>query len=308
MLSVILPSYNEEKMIEKAYFTISNLLKSEDIKYEVVFVDDGSRDETWKEICRLEQSGNSVRGVKFSRNFGKEAAILAGLSNAIGECCIVMDCDLQHPPKSIIEMYHLWEQGYEVIDGVKRDRGKENDLHKLAAQTFYKIISNATKLNMSNASDFKLLDRKAVDTILMLPERQPFFRALSSWIGFKTAIVEFEVQEREYGESKWSLKSLISYALTNITSFSTLPLQLVTATGILFFFFSLIMGIHTLYYYYSGYSLEGFTTVIILLLLIGSILMIGLGIIGYYLAKIYEEVKGRPRYIISDIITSNKKE
>lgn len=304
MISVILPSYNEEMMIEKTYFTIANLLKSEDIKFEIVFVDDGSSDQTWNEICRLKQVGSFVRGIKFSRNFGKEAAILAGLSHAIGQCCIVMDCDLQHPPKSIIEMYRLWEQGYEVIEGVKRDRGKESGLYRIAAQTFYKIICNVTHLNMSNASDFKLLDRKAVDVLLNLPERQPFFRALSSWIGFKTAVVEFEVQERAYGESKWSLKSLIKYAMTNITSFSAFPLQLMTSFGMLFLLFSIIIGIHTIYSYYNGYSLEGFTTVIMLLLLIGSILMIGLGIIGYYLAKIYEEVKGRPRYIVSDIITS----
>lgn len=308
MVSVILPSYNEEEIIEKACFTIESILKEANINFEVVFVDDGSKDNTWNEICKIGQKVNFVKGIKFSRNFGKESAIVAGLSHASGDCCIVMDCDLQHPPKSIVEMYRLWQEGYEVIDGVKKNRGKESKLHKIAAQAFYKIVSRATHLNMSNASDFKLLDRKAVEVLLKFPEKQPFFRALSAWIGFKTAVVEFEVQEREFGDSKWSIKSLVKYALTNITSFSTLPLQFVTASGILFFAFSLIMGIYTLYSYYSGHSLEGFTTVIILLLLVGSILMIGLGIIGYYVAKIYEEVKGRPRYIVSEKIESRKRD
>ncbi|WP_124065178.1 glycosyltransferase family 2 protein [Clostridium sp. E02] len=303
MISVILPACNEEKMIEKAYFTIVELLRAEKIIYEIIFIDDGSKDGTWDEIRSLEQRG-AVKGITFSRNFGKEAAIMAGLTYASGDCCVVMDCDLQHPPKTIIEMYRLWEQGYEVIDGVKKNRGKESGLHRIAAQTFYRLISNATHLDMSNASDFKLLDRKAVDVLLRLPERQPFFRALSSWIGFKTAVIEFEVQEREIGESKWSLKSLIKYALTNITSFSTIPLHFVTISGFLFLIFSMILGIQMLYFHYSGRALEGFTTIIILLLLIGSILMIGLGIVGYYIAKIYDEVKGRPRYIVSEIATS----
>lgn len=308
MLSVILPSYNEEKMIEKAYFTIAELLEAEKIKYEVIFVDDGSHDGTWNEISSLEKKGKSVKGITFSRNFGKEAAILAGLAYSSGGCCVVMDCDLQHPPKTIIEMYHLWEQGYEVIEGVKKNRGKESGLHRIVARIFYRLISKATHLDMSNASDFKLLDRKAVDVLLRLPERQPFFRALSSWIGFNTAIIEFEVQEREIGESKWSMKSLIKYALTNITSFSTVPLHFITVSGVLFLIFSIILGIQTLYFYYSGRALEGFTTIIILLLLIGSILMIGLGIVGYYIAKIYDEVKGRPRYIVSEIVTSENEE
>lgn len=245
-------------------------------------------------------------GVNFSRNFGKESAMLAGLASAGGNCCAVMDCDLQHPPEMLVKMYRLWEQGYEVVEGVKRSRGKESAVHRASAGLFYKIISRAVGIDMSRASDFKLLDRRAVDALLSMPERNVFFRALSSWIGFRTISVEFDVQERTEGESKWSTWSLIKYAIKNIVSFSTVPMQCVTVAGVCVFFLAIVLGIQSLVRYFSGHAVEGFTTVILLLLLIGSIIMISLGIIGYYISKIYEEVKGRPRYLISSVIGRNK--
>lgn len=299
LLSVILPAYNEEKMIEKARDTIGKILQAQKIRYEIVFIDDGSKDQTWPEIEKAAQKDEHVAGIHFSRNFGKESAMMAGLANAKGDCCVVMDCDLQHPPETVVEMYRLWEQGYEVVEGVKHSRGKESLAHKASAGMFYKIISKAVGIDMSRASDFKLLDRKAVNALLEMPERNAFFRALSSWIGYKTTSVEFDVREREEGVSKWSTKSLIRYAVTNIVAFSSAPMQFVTGAGVFMFFLTIILGIQTLVHYFTGNAVEGFTTVILLLLLIGSILMISLGIIGYYIAKIYEEVKGRPRYLIA---------
>ncbi len=299
MVSVILPAYNEEKMIQKAADTISEILRGAGISFEIVFVNDGSKDRTWAEIERVSRENENVNGIGFSRNFGKESAILAGLASAKGDCCVIMDCDLQHPPETIIDMVRLWKEGFEVVEGVKASRGKEGIFHKFAARTFYKIISSATGIDMQRASDFKLLDRKAVDVLLDMPEKQVFFRALSSWIGFESTTVEFDVRERTEGTSKWSTRSLIKYAVTNITSFSAAPLQFATGVGFLFLLFTLFFIVQTLYKYLSGKALEGFTTVIILLLIIGSICMISLGIIGYYVAKIYEEVKGRPRYIVS---------
>lgn len=308
LLSVILPAYNEEKMIEKARDTLGRILSEQDIPYEIVFVDDGSKDQTWPEIEKAAKKDNHVAGVHFSRNFGKESAMMAGLASAGGDCCVVMDCDLQHPPETVVEMYRLWEQGYEVVEGVKHSRGKESLAHKASAGMFYKIISKAVGIDMSRASDFKLLDRKAVDALLEMPERNAFFRALSAWIGYKTTSVEFDVREREEGVSKWSTKSLIRYAITNIVSFSSAPMQFVTGAGVFMFLLAVILGIQTLVHYFTGNAVEGFTTVILLLLLIGSILMISLGIIGYYISKIYEEVKGRPRYLISRKIDSQVKE
>ena len=307
-LSVILPAYNEEKMIEKARDTLGRILSEQDIPYEIIFVDDGSKDQTWPEIEKAAKKDNHVAGVHFSRNFGKESAMMAGLASAGGDCCVVMDCDLQHPPETVVEMYRLWEQGYEVVEGVKHSRGKESLAHRASAGMFYKIISKAVGIDMSRASDFKLLDRKAVDALLEMPERNAFFRALSAWIGYKTTSVEFDVREREEGVSKWSTKSLIRYAITNIVSFSSAPMQFVTGAGVFMFLLAVILGIQTLVHYFTGNAVEGFTTVILLLLLIGSILMISLGIIGYYISKIYEEVKGRPRYLISRKIDSQVKE
>ena len=305
MLSIILPSYNEGKNISKASGVISELLASNNIPYELIFVDDGSKDDTWNEIEKASKGNPNVVGIHFSRNFGKESALFAGLAESTGDACIVMDCDLQHPPETLIEMYRLWQEGYEVVEGVKRSRGKESILHKASAGLFYKLISKAVKIDMSRASDFKLLDRKAVDSLLAMPEINAFFRALSAWIGNKTTTVEFYVREREEGESKWSTWSLIKYAITNIVAFSAAPMQVVTIAGVLVFLFAIILGIQTLIKFFMGHAVAGFTTVILLILIIGSIIMISLGIIGYYISKIYEEVKGRPKYIISKKI--NKK-
>ena len=273
MLSVVLPAYNEEKMIQKAAGTIGGILQKEAIDYEIIFVDDGSKDGTWQQIEQTQKED--------------QHAMMAGLENAGGDCVVVMDCDLQHPPETIVEMYRLWQQGYEVVEGVKRTRGKENVFHKLSAGLFYKLISKAVKIDMSRASDFKLMDRRAVEALLAMPERNAFFRALSSWIGFRTTSVEFDVQEREIGESKWSTKSLIRYAISNIVSFSSAPMTLVTITGILGFLFAVILGIQTLVNYFSGHAVEGFTTVILIILIMGSLILMGLGVIGYYIAKIY---------------------
>ena len=299
MLSVVIPAYNEEPMLLRTAHVLGELLSAEQIPYELIFVDDGSKDRTWDEICAAHQENDHVRGVHFSRNFGKEAAIFAGLSAARGDCVAVMDCDLQHPPATLIEMYRRWEEGYEVVEGVKRTRGAESAAHRAATGIFYRIMSKAVKIDMSRASDFKLLDRKAVQSLLEMPERNAFFRAMSSWIGFRQIQVEFDVQEREAGKSKWSTGKLISYAVSNIVGYSTAPMQIVTAAGIVVFLLAIVLGIQTLVRYCTGHAVEGFTTVILLILFIGSVIMISLGIIGYYIARIYEEVKGRPKYIIS---------
>ena len=301
MLSVILPSYNEEKMIPVATARMAEVLGGAGIEYELLFVDDGSKDKTWSEIQRCAETDPHVVGVHFSRNFGKESAMFAGLETAKGDCAVVIDCDLQHPPEKIIEMYRLWEEGYEVVEGIKDDRGEESGFHKFAANSFYGIISKATGMDMASSSDFKLLDRKVIDTLNALPERAVFFRALSFWVGFKKAEVRYRVQERTEGESKWSTKSLIKYAITNIASFSSAPLHIVTVMGVVTLVIAVVFGVISLVQKIAGTAQPGFTTVILLLLIIGSFLMISLGVIGYYLARIYDEVKGRPRYIISRI-------
>lgn len=288
-------------MIAVSAETIRRIMEQESIPYELVFVDDGSKDATWMNICEEAKRNKHITGVHFSRNFGKEAAMFAGLEKAHGDCCVVLDCDLQHPPGKIVEMYRLWQQGYEVVEGVKDSRGEESALHGAAANFFYHIMSKSTGLNMADASDFKLLDRKVVDALNSMPERNVFFRALSYWCGFKKASVHYQVQERTAGESKWSTKSLIKYAIKNITSFSSAPMQLVTIMGLVMMFVAVLLGGITIIQKFSGQSLGGFTTVIIIQLFSGSLIMLSLGIIGVYIAKIYDEVKRRPRYIISEM-------
>ena len=300
MISVILPAYNEEKMISIAADTISDILRKEKVDCEILFIDDGSTDSTWGAIQDAASKRRNVRGIHFSRNFGKEAAMFAGLEKATGDCCVILDCDLQHPPEKIVEMYRLWQSGYEVIEGVKSDRGAESAAHKVAAGAFYKLISKATSIDMEDASDFKLLDRKVVDALNQMPERNVFFRALSYWVGFKRAEVTYNVQERREGESKWSTRSLIKYAINNIGSFSSAPLQITTGLGVIMLVISVVFGVISLVQKIAGHALGGFTTVILLLLLSASLIMISLGIIGYYVARIYEEIKRRPRYIIAE--------
>jgi glycosyltransferase involved in cell wall biosynthesis len=301
-LSVVLPAYNEEQMLAKTCRTLKKILDLAEINYELVIVDDGSMDQTWKIIEETAEKDRNVTGVHFSRNFGKEAAIVAGLAQASGNAVAVMDCDLQHPPEVLVKMYRLWEQGYEVVEGIKKSRGTETVFHRKSAGFFYRIMSRATGFNMENASDFKLLDRKAVESVLSMPERSMFFRATSSWVGFKSTSVLFEVQEREAGESKWSTGSLIRYAFRNIVAFTTLPLQFVTIGAGGCFICSLLLLIYSLVRYFTGHAVEGYTTLLIVMLFIGSAVMMSLGIIGYYIARIYEEVKRRPRYIVSRII------
>ncbi len=301
LLSIVLPAYNEKQNIANTADVLSNLLSENEIDYELIFISDGSRDGTYEEIAKASKENPRIKGAEFSRNFGKEAGIFAGLELATGDAVIVMDCDLQHPPSAIPEMWRLWQNGAEVVEGIKSSRGRESLGYKLSAGLFYKIMSKLIKMDMSASSDFKLLDRKVVDVLLALPERNTFFRALSFWAGFRTESVQYEVQERQFGESKWSFWSLMKYAVSNATSFSTLPLQLVTVMGVVSILLSIVLAIQTMVRFLMGNSVEGFTTVILLILIIGGFLMLSLGIIGHYIARIYEEVKGRPKYIISRV-------
>lgn len=307
MLSVVIPAFNEQEMVPAAAEQIDGILSRAGIPHELIFIDDGSRDATWAEIRAESEHRDTVRGVHFSRNFRKEAAIFAGLQAADGDCVAVIDCDLQHPPEKLVEMYRLWEQGVEVVEGVKTDRGEESLAHRVAAKTFYRLISEATHIDMTRASDFKLLDRKAVNVLLSMREKRAFFRALSSWIGFRTAEVPYEVRERAAGESKWSTWLLIKYALSNITAFTSLPLHLITGCGAASFLAALIVGIVSIVRLAMGRVVTGLTGAVILLLFLSGLIMVGLGIIGYYLGNIYMEIQDRPRFIVSETCGVRKK-
>lgn len=301
MLSVVMPVYNEAAIIERGVRRTGEVLGGAGIPHELILVDDGSSDGTWHKLTELAAELSWVRAVRLSRNFGKEGAMAAGLDRAAGACAAVMDCDMQHPPETLIEMYRLWrDEGYLVVEGVKNTRGKESRVHAWSANTFYGLLKSASGIDLHNASDFRLMDRAAIEAWKSMPERQTFFRAMSTWVGFSRAQVGFDVAPRSEGGSRFSTRRLIALATDAITSFSAAPLQMVTLAGGALLVIFVLLGIQTLYMKIAGKAVEGFTTVILLLLIIGGVLMVALGIIGVYIAKIYEEVKGRPRYLVQE--------
>ncbi|MBN1412841.1 MAG: glycosyltransferase family 2 protein [Spirochaetales bacterium] len=300
LLSIVIPVFREEAHIRESLKVIASYAAKCGIDYELVAVDDGSPDNTWKILQELASEIKELRCIGFVRNFGKEAAIRAGLETARGDGVIVIDSDLQHPPELMPEMVRFWrEEGYSVVNAKKAERGRESIINKLGAAVFYSFFNKLTGGHFKGSTDYKLLDREVVECYLSLKEHLMFFRGLIGWFGFKSKDIPFTVAKRTRGSSSWSVKSLFRLAIHAITSFSTLPLQLVTFTGILFSLAALGLGIQTIYNYITGKAESGFTTVILLILIIGSVLMISLGIIGKYISKIYDEIKGRPMYIVA---------
>lgn len=296
-LSLLIPFYNEEEQLRETLAAVRPILAANSDDYEIIAVDDGSKDRTWEILAAEAKADPHIHAIRFSRNFGKEAAICAAMDHVSGDAAVLMDGDLQHPPRYIPEMIRLWREGYDVVEGVKSSRGQESRLYRLVAEIFYKSFSRLSGVDMDNASDFKLLDRKVVDAWNQLGEHNTFFRGLSAWLGFKRCELPFEVDKREHGQSKWSIPGLWRLSMNALTSFSSLPLTFITAMGLLFLLLALVIGIITLVRYFTGTAMEGFTTVILLNLIIGGATLISLGLIGTYISRIYDEVKGRPRYL-----------
>lgn len=308
-ISVVIPVYNEENQICENIGVIRNCLSETGMDFEILLVDDGSTDGTWFKLRLLSEEVPGIRALRLSRNFGKEAALCAGLEAVRGDACVIMDADLQHPPELIPEMVRLWkEEGYEVVEGVKSLRGNEKLVNKIGAHLFYFILGKLSGFNINRASDFKLLDKRVVLAWRRMNERDTFFRGMSAWVGFNRISIPFNIRSRTKGVSKWSLLKLFKLAVNAITSFSSLPLHIINFMGLIFLACSLVLGVQTMYMKLKGIAFSGFTTVILLLLIIGSTLMISLGIIGTYIARIYEEVKRRPRYIVAEKIECRKKQ
>ncbi len=302
-ISIVIPLYNEGSHLISLLSDLKAALEETGCRFEIILVDDGSPDETWQIIRDQAQTSPSLQAVRLSRNFGKELALCAGLERARGDAVIVMDGDGQHPPSLLPVMVEGWRSsGADIVQAMKVKRGRESVSSKLGALLFYLILNKLSGFELKGASDYKLINRKVVDTWLAMRERNVFFRGMTAWMGFKTIQIPFEVGPRRAGKSGWSYLRRAKLALVGITTFSSFPLHLVTFAGVIFFVFAVGLGIQTLYLKIAGRAFTGFTTVILLELIIASLLMISLGIIGEYLARIYEEVKGRPRYIITDSI------
>lgn len=300
VISVIIPAHNESQGIEVAVKQIAEILtECVDNAWEIIVVDDGSSDDTYQKVCTLSQVDARIKGIALSRNFGKENALLAGLDYATGAAVITLDADLQHPPSFIPEMLDKWRAGAKIVHAVKRSRAKDSAWQKFTAYCINHLISGLGGINVKNSSDFKLLDREIVDIFThQLPEKQRFFLGLTSWLGFTEDYIYFDVAEREGDESKWSFWSLLELAITALTAFTGFPLRIITFLGILTLILGFGVATDALWSVAQNQAVSGYTTIIICLLLIGSFVMISLGIIGEYIAKIYDEVKGRPHYLI----------
>src|SRR6266568_4548361 len=307
VFSVVIPVHNESDQIAQNLSLIHSEASKTGLPTEMIVVDDGSIDSTWQALEKLAEQMPELKALRFSRNFGKEAAICAGLAYSSGQGCIVIDSDLQHPPEVIPEMVRLWRQDHwNIVEGIKKTRGSESLINRIGARFFYRTLSGLSGYNLYGSSDFKLLDRKVIDAWLDMRERNTFFRGMITWLGYRRKQISFSVPRRRLTQSRWSFFGLFRLAVIAITAFSSLPLQAVTVLGGVFLLCAFVFSSYALLLYFTGLALPGFTTVIILELVLGGVLMISLGIIGTYIAQIYQEVKYRPRYVVAETLTSHR--
>lgn len=298
-IAVVIPVYNEEKAIQQNFARIHEILTNDGLNCHYMLVDDGSKDGTWNQIEQIKKQYARVSAVKFSRNFGKEMAVRAGLDNIDADIYVTMDSDLQHPPKHIRPMIELLNSsGASIVNGKKKSRGRESLLYKFFAKSFYSLLYRASGLDIRGSSDFKVVKRQVVDQIRKMTEQNIFYRGIVDWIGFDSVDYMFDVESRLAGTGSFSFGRLMTLALSAISSHTAKPLLITVYLGIFFLIFALILAVQTLVNFFTNTAISGFTTVIMLQLLVGASIMICLGLIANYVARIYEEVKGRPPYIV----------
>jgi len=298
LLSVVVPLYNEQDSLEILIPALVTQLCAAGHPFEILCVDDGSRDGTLEQLYRRAREDTRIRVLALSRNFGKEAAMAAGLEVASGRAVLFIDADLQHPPELIPQMLELWRSGYDVVNGVKERRGRESIFYRAAASVFNRLMAGAADADFRGASDFKLLDRQVVDVLKRLPETRRFFRGLVAWSGFQSVRLPYQVQQRARGSTKWSSLGLVRYSIRNLLAFSEMPLRAIAVTGFCTLVFSWLLAAWQLYRFITGWTLSGFTTVILLQLFLDGLLLTGVGIVAIYLAEMYAEVKQRPLFVV----------
>ncbi len=305
LISIVVPIHSEVASLEPLSAAVRVELDRLGLRHELIFVDDGSSDGSWEALRGLSERQSGIRGLRLSRNFGKEAAVAAGLEAARGDAVLVMDGDLQHPPSLIPHLIEPWLAGTaDVVEAVKVSRDGEPRARRVVSRLATVLTSWLTGTDLRGATDYKLLDRAVVERWRELGERNLFFRGMVAWLGFRHARVPFSVAGRERGESSWSFLARARLGITAVTAFSSFPLRILTVGGMLFLVLATGMALQTLYRYFAGQAVSGFATVILLTLIVGSATMIGLGVIGEYLARIYEEVKERPRFLVAEHIGS----
>lgn len=313
MISVVIPCYNEEAVLEALYCRLTQAASTWGHEYEVIVVDDGSVDGTWEKLVAIHRRDPRWRAIRFSRNFGHQTAISAGLMEVRGEAAVILDADLQDPPEVVNEFLAKWREGYQVVYGIRRRR-KEGPLKKAAYFLFYRILRSIASTPIPvDSGDFCLMDRRVVDILNRMPERNRFVRGLRAWTGFRQIGVEYERQARAAGKPQYTLKKLLQLAVDGIFSFSVWPLRLATRLGLLVstlaflgVVFTFLQRIYADWFdkYLGLRPVPGFATTVIAILFLGGVQLICLGIIGEYIGRIYEEVKGRPPWIICDRLDS----
>lgn len=301
--SIIIPMYNEQEVIEHTYDRLKQVMDTTDEAYELIFVNDGSRDRTVELISMISEFDPNVRLIDFSRNFGHQIAISAGMDYAQGDAIVVIDADLQDPPEVILDMIAKWKEGYEVVYGKRLKRKGETLFKKVTAKVFYRILRSMTSFDIPiDTGDFRLIDRKVCDVLRGLKEKNRFVRGLVSWIGFRQTMVEYVREERFAGETKYPLKKMIGFALDGITSFSYKPLKIATYVGFTLsigsFLYLLVVVFQKLF---SGFPVQGWASIVAVNLLFNGIILMILGVIGEYIGRIYDESKGRPLYIVREV-------
>ncbi len=305
-ISIVIPMYYEEQVAEECYKRVTNVLKSiENYDYEIIFINDGSKDKTLDILEKLAQNDGKVKVISFSRNFGHQAAVTAGLKYVSGDAVIIMDADLQDPPELIPDMLKYWENGYDVIYGKRKKREGESVFKLLTAKVFYETLNKLSDVEIpKDTGDFRLVDKKVVDVINNLPEHNKFLRGLFSWVGFKQYAYEYERKERVAGKTKYPLKKMIKLAKDGIFSFSTKPLKIVGGLGIISVIISIVILVYAiLSYAYNWNNLTaGWTSMMCTMTFLGGVILISLWMIGEYIGRIYEETKQRPQYIIEKTI------
>jgi dolichol-phosphate mannosyltransferase len=299
ILSVLIPAYNEAAGLGMAVEAVGKHLAALDHEVRFLLIDDGSADQTWQVIEDLARKHPNISGLGFSRNFGKEAALLAGLDACDGDCAILLDADLQHPPDVLPQMVSAWQDGFQIVHGVKVQRQGESWFRRLSSRIVFGAARMLSGLEMQRSSDFKLLDREVVLRYREFRERLLFFRGLIDWLGFRTTSIPFNVAQRAAGKSQWGMWGLVKYALNSILSFSSRPLKIVSMLAVCFFILSTAIGLKTLFDWVVNRSAEGFPTVILLIVGFGNVTLVAICVVSWYIGKIYEEVKMRPRYVVA---------
>lgn len=301
-ISVVIPIFNEESNIDELYKRLNNTLLKITDKFEILFVNDGSIDSSLYKIKELSIENNKVRYISFSRNFGHQIAISAGIDTCNGETVVIIDGDLQDPPELIVDLYEKYKEGYNVVYAKRKSRKGESFFKKITAKLFYRIISKITSIEIPlDTGDFRLFDKKILMNLKAMPEKHKFIRGQISWLGFKQTFVEYDRDSRKYGETKFTVRKMTSFALDGITSFSSFPLKIVTFFGFTVSFISLIIILYALYSKFILVKvITGWTSLLISSMFIGGVQLLSIGIIGEYISRINSEVKNRPLYIIDE--------